>query len=104
MVRRSKATTLPKAGVVAAAGVKPGDAANFSDEHVDPTVFDRDVRLSDNWVRLGASLLRAARAIMRQVNVDYGRPTAAEPHRPPPNGSPVVHQAIFLAALAVENA
>jgi hypothetical protein len=53
------------------ADVEPGKAANFSDEHIDRATFDRDVRSGNNWGRTGASLLRAARAVMRQVQLDF---------------------------------
>jgi hypothetical protein len=85
-------------------GCGTGKAANFSDEHVDRETFDRDVRSGDNWVREGASLLRAARAVMRQVYLDYlQRMEDPGDERRPGSRSDIVNQAIFLAALAVEN-
>jgi hypothetical protein len=103
--KKPKATKLPKTGSLdtAMADVEPGMAANFSDEHIEPAVFDQDVRSGDNWVRKGSSLLRAARAVMRQVYLDYiQRMDALQDSRPGVRDE-VVHQAIFLAALAVEN-
>jgi hypothetical protein len=106
MAKKQKATKLSVAGVPNAnvlADVEPGTAANFSEVHVDAGTFDRDVRSADNWVRVGASLLRAARAILRQVNLDFIARTSPEFALTPGSRDSVVHQAIFLAALAVEN-
>jgi hypothetical protein len=104
--KKPKATKLPKAapaGAGAMADVEPGKAANFSDEHVGPANFDRDVRSGDNWVRVGASLLRAARAVLRQVHLDFNERLNEKQERHPGSRSDVVHQAVFLAALSVEN-
>jgi hypothetical protein len=102
--KKPKATKLATLGTPIMADVEPGDAANFSDEHVEPALFDRDVRSGDNWVRKGASLLRAARAVMRQAELDYvQRIDAVQRDSRPGSRDDVVHQAIFLAALAVEN-
>jgi hypothetical protein len=91
----TKGTTLSTpARTTTAAGVAPGAATNFSDEYVDPKDFDRDVRSSDNWVRVGASDLRAARAVMRQLHLDC---TGSN------DRDVIINQALFLAAFAVEN-
>jgi hypothetical protein len=93
--RKGKGTTLTTpATTTTAAGVVPGDATNFSDEYVDAKDFDRDVRSIDNWVRVGTSDLRAARAVMRQVHLDCTGWNDRDV---------IINQALFLAALAVEN-
>ena len=71
-----KATILTKAGapgVPVYAEIEPGEAASFSDEHVDPASFDLDVRSGDTWLRIGGSLLRAGKAVLRQVILDMRR-------------------------------
>lgn len=104
--KEPKATKLVREGApdaAAMADVEPGTAANFSDVHIDRGTFDRDVRSGDNWVRTGASLLRAARAVMRQVQLDFIQHMSPDFNVQPGSRDGVVHQAIFLAALAVEN-
>jgi hypothetical protein len=100
---KSRGTTLTQpAATIKAAGVPAGDAGNFSDQYVDTATFDRDVRSSDNWTRVGESLMRAARAVMRQAHLDATRPHAEVDNEG--RGALVVNQAIFLAAFALENA
>ncbi len=76
--------------------------ARFSEYHVEPERFGRLVSKPFPWLQSGASLLRSARAVLRQWNLDFEEMAPRMGH-----GfvyrSPVAVPAIMLAAMGCEN-
>jgi|HubBroStandDraft_6_1064221.scaffolds.fasta_scaffold513620_1 hypothetical protein len=80
-------------------------AAVFSNHHIEPAAFATLLGSPHQWLWAGASLIRASRAVMRQLDLDSAAIMASQPGGPPiTHRSPVAAQAMMLAAMACEDA
>jgi predicted enzyme related to lactoylglutathione lyase len=97
----------PEVPVAEIALLPDGTAATFSQEHVTPISLDATAGDPVAWLDHAASLMRAAQAVWRQVQVDraeQGTQLRTAGALDPVGRAGLGHQVLFLAALGLEDA